>query len=229
MTGWRNTLAVWLPLRSSAEPSPRFSFSGRIWSVSSWWTSSPRSASMAAGVIVIRLWKPGQIWRFDHEAEVTPAAVDVPPPPPTPQSSGSQVQLTLAPGRVARAWMPFALLTLTVLAWGVPAIKPWGTPAVKDWLDARLSWKPEVPWLHLKVAKGAAVTGHEELSPGDLEKAQVDIVPLSSTGTAVFLAAVAERVVAGSFASGSGPTACQHRSADGSRDPGDPLHACLAS
>ena len=39
-------------------------------------------------------------------------------------------------------------------------------------------------------AKGAAVTGHEELLPGDLEKAQVDVVPLSSTGTAVFLAAV---------------------------------------
>src|SRR5271166_6497045 len=38
--------------------------------------------------------------------------------------------------------------------------------------------------------KGAAVTGHEELSPGDLEKAQVDVVPLSSTGTGVFLAAV---------------------------------------
>ena len=38
--------------------------------------------------------------------------------------------------------------------------------------------------------EGAAVTGHEELSPGDLEKAQVDVVPLSSTGTAVFLAAV---------------------------------------
>jgi len=86
--------------------------------------------------------------------------------------------------------MPFALLTLTVLAWGVPAIKSWGTPAAKDWLDARVSWKPEVPWLHLKVAKGAAVTGHEELLPGDLEKAQVDVVPLSSTGTAVFLAAV---------------------------------------
>jgi len=86
--------------------------------------------------------------------------------------------------------MPFALLTLTVLAWGVPAIKSWGTPAAKDWLDARLSWKPEVPWLHLKVAKGAAVTGHEELLPGDLEKAQVDVVPLSSTGTAVSLAAV---------------------------------------
>src|SRR5208337_3108477 len=35
-----------------------------------------------------------------------------------------------------------------------------------------------------------------------------------------------EWVVAGSFAVGSGPTACQHASADGSRDPGHLLHAC---
>ncbi len=58
---------------------------------------------MTAGVIVIRLWKLGRIWRFGHGAEVTPVAVDV--PLPAPQSSGSQVQLTLAPGRVARACM----------------------------------------------------------------------------------------------------------------------------
>ena len=188
MTGWRNTLEVWLPLAVIGGTFAAVQF---LWSNLVGFELVDIVAavcSMTAGVIVIRLWKPGRIWRFGHEAEVTPVAVDVPLPPP--QSSGSQVQLTLAPGRVARAWMPFALLTLTVLAWGVPAIKSWGTPAAKDWLDARLSWKPEVPWLHLKVAKGAAVTGHEELSPGDLEKAQVDVVPLSSTGTAVFLAAV---------------------------------------
>ena len=93
--------------------------------------------------------------------------------------------------------MPFALLTITVLIWGIPAIKSWGTPAVKDWLDSRLSWKPEVAWLHLKVAKGEAVTGHPEPAPEDLEKAQVDVVPLSSTGTAVFLAAVLSGLLLG--------------------------------
>ena len=93
--------------------------------------------------------------------------------------------------------MPFALLTITVLVWGIPAIKSWGTPAVKDWLDSRLSWKPEVPWLHLKVAKGEAVTGHHDPAPEDLEKAQVDVVPLSSTGTAVFLAAILSGLLLG--------------------------------
>jgi len=93
--------------------------------------------------------------------------------------------------------MPFALLTMTVLLWGIPAIKPWGTPAVKDWLDQRLSARPELPWLHLKIAKGAAVTGHDIPLPDDFEKAQVDIVPLSSTGTAVFVAALASGYLLG--------------------------------
>ncbi len=40
------------------------------------------------------------------------------------------------------------------------------------------------------MAKGKPVTGHDDPQPEDLEKAQIEIVPLSSTGTAVFLAAV---------------------------------------
>ena len=149
-------------------------------------------SSLCAGVVVIRLWRPREVWRFegdpgaDVEADVTP---------------GSR------PGRVARAWMPFALLTAFVLVWGIPASKSLGTPAVKDWLDRRLSWKPELPWLHLKVAKGPAVTGHETPTAQDLEKAQLDIVPLSSTGTAVFL------VGAWPAASGS---ACRRRRWPGS-------------
>jgi lactate permease len=188
MTGWRNTLEVWLPLAV---------IGGTFAAVQFLWSNLvgfelvdivAAVSSMTAGVIVLRLWRPRRIWRFDHEAqESAGVAVD---PPSAPPAGGSQVRDTLVPGQVARAWMPFVLLTVTVLAWGVPAIKSWGTPAAKDWLDARLSWKPEIPWLHLKIAKGAAVTGHEDPLPGDLEKAQVDVVPLSSTGTAVFLAAV---------------------------------------
>jgi lactate permease len=93
--------------------------------------------------------------------------------------------------------MPFALLTATVLAWGIPAIKPWGTPATKAWLDARLSWKPEIAWLHQKVVKAIEATGHETPTPEDYEPAQIEIVPLSSTGTAVFLAACASGVLLG--------------------------------
>jgi lactate permease len=78
--------------------------------------------------------------------------------------------------------MPFGILTLTVLIWGIPA--------VKDLMDTQTSWKPTLTLLHEKVAKGAAVTGHETPTPKDLEKAVLEIVPVGSTGTAVFLAAI---------------------------------------
>ncbi len=99
MTGWRNALGVWLPLAV---------IGGTFAAVQFLWSNLvdfelvgivAAVHSMTAGVIVMRFWKPSSIWRFDHEAEVTPVAVDVPPPPPP--SSGSQVQLALAPGRVA--------------------------------------------------------------------------------------------------------------------------------
>jgi lactate permease len=99
--------------------------------------------------------------------------------------------------QTARAWLPFALLTLTVLVWGIPKSARLGTPAVKAWLDSRLSWKPDLPWLHLQVAKGAAVTGHATPEPADFEAAKIEVVPLSATGTAVFLAAVASGAALG--------------------------------
>src|SRR5262249_50623603 len=69
---------------------------------------------------------------------------------------------------------------------------------VKAWMDARTSWKPELGRLHLKVAKGEAVTGHKSPDEAkDLESAKVDIVPVSSTGTAVFLAALLSGVFLG--------------------------------
>jgi lactate permease len=131
-------------------------------------------SSLCAGVVVIRLWRPREVWRFQGDPEPIAAMPE-----------------GLTPRRVARAWMPFALLTAFVLVWGIPASRGLGTPAVKEWLDRGLSWKPELPSLHLKVARGPAVTGHETPTAQDLEKAQLEFVPLSATGTAVFLAAVA--------------------------------------
>jgi lactate permease len=72
-----------------------------------------------------------------------------------------------------------------------------GTPAVKEWLDAYTAWKPAMPRLHELVAKGEAVTGHATPGPKDLEKAVVDVVPVSSTGTAVFLAAILSGLLLG--------------------------------
>jgi lactate permease len=188
MTGWRETREVWLPLAV---------IGGTFATVQFLWSNLigfelvdivASVSSMTAGVVVLHLWKPRRIWRFEHEQEVPGPSSESTPANELPSQEHPATSLTAR--NVARAWMPFALLTITVLLWGTPAIKSLGTPAVKDWLDARLSWKPEVPALHLKIGRGEAVTGHPDPLPQDLEKAQVELVPLSSTGTAVFLAAV---------------------------------------
>jgi lactate permease len=138
-------------------------------------------ASLAAGVLLFRVWKPAEDWRLADEG-----AADV------------DAHAALTTAQIARAWMPFGLLTAAVLVWGIPAIEPLGTRPVKVWMDRYTSWQPAVGWLHLKVAKGAAVTGHARVDPvNDLEKARVDVVPISSTGTAVFLAAAVSGLVLG--------------------------------
>ena len=188
MTSWRETFDVWVPLTV---------IGGTFAAVQFLWSNFigfelvdivAAIASMAAGVIAIHFWKPRVTWRFEHDALI-PAA----PTAGHGVEGAPQIGLTteeLSALRIARAWLPYGLLIIAVMIWGLPAIKPLGTPAVKEWLDARFSWKPALPSLHLQVAKGAAVTGHETPLPEDREKAQLDLVPMSCTGTAVFIAAV---------------------------------------
>jgi lactate permease len=185
MTGWRQTWAVWPAL---VVVGGAFAMAQFIWSnyvgfelvdiVSA-------VASLAAGVVLLRFWRPADEWRFDHEKP--DAGAELPP-----------ALERLGAARIARAWMPFALLSLTVLVWGIPAVKRWfAAPHELPGLGTiRLEVKPPLPGLHLAVRKGEAVTGHLPTDQ-DREKAELDIVPISSTGTAVFLAAFASGLLLG--------------------------------
>jgi lactate permease len=184
MTTWRHTLAVWpaLLVVGGSFAAAQFAWSNFVGFELVDIVSAV--ASLAAGVVLLRFWHPADEWRFAHDDLEEAGAAEVPAgPKPKPER--------LATGTVLRAWMPFALLTVTVLVWGVPAVKRWfaAPHAVPGVGTIRLEAKWPVPWLHLGVAKGAAVTGHAPTA-ADREKAEVDIVPVSSTGTAVFLAAV---------------------------------------
>ncbi|APW62297.1 L-lactate permease [Paludisphaera borealis] len=187
VAGLRATFAVWPPLLviGGAFAAVQFLWSNYVGFELVDIASSV--ASMIAGVVVLHVWKPRDVWRFEHDGDDDGSRGGRP----------ADGQVALSPRTIARAWMPFALLTVMVLIWGLPAIKSLGTTATKDWLDARWSWKPEVPVLHLQVAKGRAVTGRATPAPADLEKAVLDVVPLSATGTAVFAAAVLSGLLLG--------------------------------
>ena len=148
MVGWRATRPVWPAL---------LVIGGTFAAVQFLWSNFvgfelvdiiSAVSSLVAGVVLLRFWKPREEWRFPHDADVTEGA-----------AAQAALASELKRGQVVRAWTPFALLTLTVLFWG--------TPAVKKWMDAHTTWKIELARLHLKVAKGEAVTGHKTPEPKD--------------------------------------------------------------
>ena len=57
-------------------------------------------------MVFLRFWKPKTIWRFANE------------PAPT-----SVAAVKHATGQVIRAWSPFIVLTVVIIAWGMPPIK----------------------------------------------------------------------------------------------------------
>ena len=160
MAGWRGVVGVW----------PALAVCGGSFALVQFLVANyhgPWLVDVAGGLVslvclalFLRVWQPRQTWHFPDEPPV--------PPPEGPAPTRA---------RVVSAWVPWALLTAFVFAWGLPAVK-----AVLN----RPSRKAEVPGLHLQVARTAPVV--EGRKP---EEAVFDFNWLSATGTGIFLAALA--------------------------------------
>src|SRR5438552_5930592 len=118
--------------------------------------------SLVATVSFLRIWRPKHVWQFPDERASGSAA-----PPARPR----------APGETVRAWMPFGILSVVVLLWGLPAVKG----AMNRVTTA--TWP--VPLLHNAVSRAAPVV--TKLTP---EAARYDFNWLSATGTGCFIAAI---------------------------------------
>lgn len=106
-------------------------------------------------ITFLRFWKPRTIWRFNNE----PAAVN-----------SSSVSYT--GGQTIRAWSPFLVLTILIIAWGIQPIK--------DALNATGMGQFEFPGLH------NAILGND----GNPIPKLVKINYLSAAGTAILIAAL---------------------------------------
>ena len=127
--------------------------------------------SMVATLLFLRVWQPKRIWRFEDEREEDAAKV-----------ARKEVVRQYTGGQLAKAWMPFAILSVFVLLWGLPTIKAAmgraTTPAFKAG-----GW--EVPYLHNAVSRAQPVV--TKTTP---ENAKFDFNWLTATGTGCFLAAL---------------------------------------
>jgi lactate permease len=166
--------------------------------------------SIIAALIFLRFWKPKRIWRFDYDDKASvphkaTAAItdDVGGDWAAEQFDGLVEVRSYTAGQVLKAWMPFAILSLFVLLWGLPSIKlamnRTTTPAFQVMLpNGKVRPGPpgwDVPYLHNAVFRAAPV-----VTKPTPEAARYDFNWLSATGTGCFFAAI----VSG-FLLGQGP------------------------
>jgi lactate permease len=171
MVSWSETLEV-LP----AILVVGFSFAGMQW----FWANHMDSnlVDIAAGVtamiatlLFLRVWQPKRIWRFEEERAEDAAKL-----------ARNEVAIQHTGAQIAKAWMPFAILSLFVLLWGLPTIK---TAMGKATTPAFAKGGWEVPYLHKAVSRAQPVV----MKPTP-ENAKFDFNWLTAVGTSCFLAAV---------------------------------------
>jgi lactate permease len=163
--------------------------------------------SIIAVLVFLRFWKPKKVWRFDYDDKPS-----VLPPPAaeisdqvggewaTDKFDGFVKVRSYTAGQVLKAWMPFAVLSLFVLLWGLPSIKlamnKATTPAFRVVLpDGKVRPGPpgwNVPYLHNAISRAVPVVAKP--TP---EAARYDFNWLSATGTGCFFAAIVSGLLLG--------------------------------
>ena len=180
MVSWKETIEV----------LPTILVVGGSFAATQWFWSNHMDSNLvdiSAGIVslivtllFLRVWRPKTIWRFANETRA-----DASPAPSSIENYSSR--------RIARAWMPFAILSVFVLCWGLPSIKTAlnqaTTPSFKVVMaDGTARPGPpgwDWPYLHGKVSRTVPVVAKP--TP---ESARFDFNWVTATGTGCFLAAI---------------------------------------
>ena len=145
--------------------------------------------SLTATMLFLRVWQPKQIWRFEDERQEDAA-----------KAARNEMAKHYSGGQTAKAWLPFAILSVIVLVWGLPAVKlamnQATTPAFKVMMpDGKPRPGPagwDWPYLHAKVFRTVPV-----VQKATAEAARFDFNWLTATGTGCFLAAILSALLLG--------------------------------
>ncbi len=163
--------------------------------------------SLIAALIFLRFWKPKKIWRFDYDDKPAPVAAatskvsdDMGGEWRAKEFDGIVTPRSYSAGQVLKAWMPFAILSLFVLLWGLPKVKlamnQATTPAFRVVLpNGKVRPGPpgwEVPYLHNAISRSAPI-----VTKPTPESARYDFNWLSATGTGCFFAAIVSGLLLG--------------------------------
>lgn len=141
--------------------------------------------TIVALIVLLRFWKPKEEWRFDANGNAGPVTGE--PVPKEPAQAGPPMIAGVATdGRtVFLSWLPWIILTVFILMWGMPPIM-----AV---LDKMVSIKIQAPYLHHMVQRVPPVV----LPNAKPESAIFNLNLLSAIGTGVFFAAIVSGLTMG--------------------------------
>jgi lactate permease len=148
---------------------------------------------MASLALLLRVWRPRDVWRFDESAEGSAEAAGQ-PALSTQKYTGREV---------ARAWTPWVILSLCMFLWGMPQFRSFldgGAPAGAAPANAEdQAWwqRPnflagisvrewQVPYLHEQVRVDSTVIGGDGLPMPAVFRFNW----LSGTGTGIMVAAI---------------------------------------
>ena len=153
LSGWRGLMGIW----------PAALIAGLSYTIPQYliaryhgpWLAAPIAglSCIVALVALLRVWRPRQFYRFDPEGKLLPAT-----------EPELLVASTDGTRRVFDAWLPWGILTVIILIWGLPQFQ--------TLLDKVCGAEFNMPWLHNRIrrmppvdlAKAAPGQGHLQIS-----------------------------------------------------------------
>ena len=124
--------------------------------------------SIMAVVVLLRFWKPATIWKMKKSNVATTDPIE---------------NSTIHRNKLMGAWLPWILLSIFVLVWGLPAMK--------KSLNNISAPEYKITYLHNEVSRTHPIVPEPTLDkPTKPEEAIFKLNWLSATGTGIFLAAI---------------------------------------
>jgi lactate permease len=165
LSGWRGLAGVW----------PAALVAGLAYAIPQYlvavlhgpWLAAPLASisCIVALVLLLRVWRPRQLLRFDDEGRLVPATA-------APSLAGE------TPRAIFQAWLPWGILTLLILIWGLPLFQ--------SGMDRLFSAQFNMPWLDRLVRRAPPI----EPANAAAIKALFKLHLLSATGTGIFVGSV---------------------------------------
>jgi lactate permease len=165
LSGWRGLAGVW-----PAALVAGVSYSVPQYLVAAWhgpWLAAPVASlsCIAALVLLLRVWRPRDLMRFDDEGRLVHTTT-------IPSLAGE------TPRAIFRAWLPWGILTLLILIWGLPAFQVVANKILAAQFD--------MPWLHDLVRRMPPIVSLNAVPIDAVFKLHL----LAATGTSIFIASI---------------------------------------